>query len=557
MRKKNIFIVEDENEKRDAIRDALIYRGFEVYEAKTVQEARELAEKYWEKFDVAVLDMRLGDPAEPHITGADIGIEFHKKNIFSPESIIFSAFAEVEYYKLGMELGVTAYLDKNKYQNADLVRYVRVIALRKALSVGNSETLRKLIRIVTHSLDRSHAVKLFCQKVFKPELEICLGVPFFFILTDEKNSEFCAGNVDVPKDLNPITKTLQAIAQAESSNEEPTPLDLSKLAKETRIKVTENLNFLQDALLLPIFNNNEHKISLTLVLLKEKEFVFDPSKFKDDEEIQPPNNITENPVELWKILNHYLKPTVVEHLLTMFSEWNHIKTTLREVSQICMWIGQEQTAIIRNSKSLEESVTKNLQTMANDLIESGRLLQFIEKPQKTTTQFKPIPVKSLLNEIWENIKEAEELENQFYFNIESDCSVEAEENDLYLVFSRLLQWFVKRSLNNRSNVKPTINIECQSKENEAVIIFTDKSNQLNEQIRKELFAPFTQSISIPFKEMVTKDGEYVSGKYLPLYIAKMIIEVKYGGEILDFSHELEGNLGHKFVLRFTKDLNEI
>lgn len=551
MRKK-IFVVEDHAEQRRAVRTALTDWGFEVYTAKTVAEARKIADCQWKELDVAVLDMRLEDPEEPHMTGADIAIKYSKENETSPECIIFSAYAEPEYYKLAMELGAVSYLDKAKFNIFDLIHHVKAVALRKALSIENQETIRKIIRIITHSSDRMHAVKMFCQKVFAPELKICLGTPFFLILSSDKHSELCAGNVNLPKISNKIYRTLQSIAQAEASNAEPIPLDLNRLYNETQTETPGEYKMLEGATLLPIFNNKEHQISITLVLLKEEEI--DLSNLEEDEEVIPPYKLTEDPVELWKVLNQYLKPTVVEHLLTIFSEWNHIKTTLREISQICIWIGQEQSAILRKSTAMEDQVVEKLRAMANDLAESGNLLRHIEKPLDETAEYPSLSAKNLVNEIWETIKLAENLKDEIKLEIDSDCQIEAQENDLYVIFSRTLQWFVKRRISTPTEVEPVIKVLCRADENESTITFTDKSNRLSETIRKELFVPFTQSITIPFSDLPEKNEESrLPGQYLPLYIAKMLVEVKYGGELVDATGELEGTSGNQFVLRFTKE----
>lgn len=550
--KKKIFVVEDSDKQRDEIRFALSNWGFEVFTAKTVSEARDLATQHWKEFDVAILDMRLEDPEDPHITGADIGIEFRNKNGTSPECIIFSAYAEVEYYKLAIQLGTASYLDKYKFDLPDLIRHVKAVALRKALSVENPETLRQITRIVTHSSNRIHAIKMFCQKVFATELQVCLGTPFFLIVTTEAQSEICGGTVDLPKYNQKIYHNLQAIAQAENNNVEPKPLDLSRLPEETKQELTENYALFQNAIMLPIFSSKEHKVSITLVLLKEEEINL--NLLDEDEFVTPPNKQFEDPIELWKVLNQYLKPTVVEHLLTIFSEWNHIKTTLREISQICIWIGQEQSALLRNTVSLNDSVVSRLRAMADDLTESGNLLRHIEKPLDESIQYVPLSAKNLLNEIWDSIREAEESGNEFLFTNNAECFIEAQENDLYVVFSRLLQWLVMRRISISPETEPIITVSCESRENETSVTFTDKSKRLNETIRKELFVPFTQSISIPFNDLSKEeDKNHIPGQYLPLYIAKMIVEVKYGGEFIDATDDLEGNLGHKFILRFTKD----
>ena len=559
MKKKRILLIEDEKEKRDSLYKALTDRGFETFAAGTIREARDFAETYWESLDVMIADMLMEeDPDEPQTTGAHIGIEFRKKLNTSPECFILTNYSKVEYYRLAMELGASAFLDKISFDSLDIVRYVRALALRKNLSIENPKTMRQILKVVAQSSNRFHAVKMFCQKIFAPELESCLGAPFLLILTTGDKSEYYAGNAKLPKEYNNIYNILNMIAQPEINKTDPKPLDLKSLGTEVAIEIPVDYSSLQGAVLLPIFSNSEYQISITLVIQQEKRV--NTKNYELDEEIIPPGKLIEDPIKLWKILNQYLKPTVVEHLLTIFSEWNHIKTTLKEISQICVWIGQEQKAILKNSESLDNNVVKKLRAMANDLTESGNLLRHIEKPLDETIKYAPLSLKKILNEVWEDIKQAEEIKDDLVIQIESDCGIEVEENDLYVVLSRLLQWFVKRSSLSAIEDGRFVKFDCKMNENESIISITDNSKRLSETIRKELFAPFTQSIAIPFKDLTPlkknadeSGSEHVAGQYLPLYIAKMIVEVKYGGELTDRSGDLEGTLGNRFILRFTKE----
>jgi CheY-like chemotaxis protein len=556
MKKKRVLLIEDEKDKRESLLKAFTDRGFETFAAGTILEARDLAKTYWESLDVMVADMLMED--DPEITGAHIGIEFRRLFNNSPECFILTNHPKVEYYKLAMELGASAFLDKISFDSLDIVRYARALALRKSLSIENPGTMRQILKLVAQSTDRFHAVKMFCQKIFAPELESCLGAPFLLILTTGDKSEYCAGDAKLPREANNIYNILNMVAQPEINKMEPKPLELKSLGIEVPISIPEEYKSLEEAVLLPIFSNSEYRISITLVIQQEKRV--NPKSYPLNEEIIPPGKLIEDPIKLWKVLNQYLRPTVVEHLLTIFSEWNHIKTTLKEISQICVWIGQEQKAILKNSEVLDNVVVKKLRAMANDLTESGNLLRHIERPIDGTIKYDQVSVKKILDEVWEDIEQAEEIRDDFKPQLESDCEIEVQENDLYVVFSRLLQWFIKRSSLSMTERDQFIKVDCKTNEGESIITITDNSKRLSETIRKELFSPFTQSIAIPFKDLTPfrrnadeNDSEHIAGQYLPLYIAKMIVEVKYGGELIDRSNDLEEALGNRFILRFTKE----
>src|SRR5262245_37778826 len=103
---KKVLIVEDRKPLLKLLENQLQQCGFETYSASDVAEARQLAEQHWEELDVALLDMDLDDPNDPLTTGADIGMEFRrKKDGFPPESLIYSAKSQINYYRLALRLG--------------------------------------------------------------------------------------------------------------------------------------------------------------------------------------------------------------------------------------------------------------------------------------------------------------------------------------------------------------------------------------------------------------------------------------------------------------------
>src|ERR1044072_7985386 len=105
MHPKRVLIVENEPGKKTSYSRELTSRGFDVYNAGTVKEARNWIDQAGEKIDVALLDMRLEDePDEPQTSGAELGLELKRKagnNV--PEFLIRSAHTIVGYYKSAFE----------------------------------------------------------------------------------------------------------------------------------------------------------------------------------------------------------------------------------------------------------------------------------------------------------------------------------------------------------------------------------------------------------------------------------------------------------------------
>src|SRR2546423_10061382 len=110
---KTVLVVENEEPIRSPLVSALQYRGFEAVGAPNVSEARRLIDKMGQNIDVAVLDMRLEDPNYPDLTGADLGSDIRKANPKWPsEFLIFSGFAEPEFYDAAFHLRTAAYIVK-------------------------------------------------------------------------------------------------------------------------------------------------------------------------------------------------------------------------------------------------------------------------------------------------------------------------------------------------------------------------------------------------------------------------------------------------------------
>src|SRR5215207_1235505 len=222
MARKSVLIVEDFENLRWSLHELLDARGFEVYSTGRVAEARALCREHWDKFDVVILDMRLHDPEEPNVTGADIGIEFRRANrSHSPECLIYSAYPEVDYYRLALKLGVAAYLSKDEFSELDVVRHTMVLALCQSLSSENPETADRMVRIASQSHSPSEAVVKFCREVLLPEFESCLGTPFVVLLSEGNGTRNCLDDADPSPESGLFYHTLQALAHGKGGLAEP------------------------------------------------------------------------------------------------------------------------------------------------------------------------------------------------------------------------------------------------------------------------------------------------------------------------------------------------
>jgi len=148
------------------------------------------------------------------------------------------------------------------------------------------------------------------------------------------------------------------------------------------------------------------------------------------------------------------------------------------------------------------------------------------------------------------------------FEPSGECLLLAQKPDLEFIFSRLLQWFLWRARTMPLGVKPALKISCVAGNRDATIIFEDNSHRLPITLREDLFAPFTQAVSIPFPQLEgarkkTKKAaarklkpDMDLGTYFPLYLVKMLVEGRYHGLLRDQSDEItEHPYGHRIVMQ--------
>jgi hypothetical protein len=109
----------------------------------------------------------------------------------------------------------------------------------------------------------------------------------------------------------------------------------------------------------------------------------------------------------------------------------------------------------------------------------------------------------------------------------------------------VLQWLVQRRNQTPPDIKQQINVHCDESNALTSITFEDCSHRLPHKLREQLFMPFSIS-AIP------QEGTKLSGPglYLPLFLAKMLVEEKYGGWLDDRSDEISSTLGHRLVMSF-------
>jgi CheY-like chemotaxis protein len=536
MKKKTIVVVEDKPPQRLALHAALERRNFTVRSAETAAEARRIIEELGEEIDVMVLDMRLEDPSEPDTTGADLGIAVQSEHpTWLPEFLIHSAYAEVDYYKLALRLGAAAYLAKEEGKLGGVIRHVRALALKRALRLERPQVAERLRAISESTKNLSAAVRKFCRDLLATELDSCLGAPYVLLLTDENGTQNFATNTDLPLGYESLYTTLQAMAHGISNFASPYEISresLKHLPEPTNANEAKIYERLSQSAFIPLANVKNFRLSLGL---------FEPLQ----DELRHP----EEPVELARVLAQYVRSTIVEHFLRILVHLDsHKRAMLKSTAHLCLYLGQDQLSIIEdglNSGDIKSDSRSHykLTTMADDLCETGAILSSVALTESNKAD-PPIEIERVIE------KARSELEKRMYlrgveFKIEGTCVARVREDDLYIAVIRILQWLAQRRLETAPDIEPRITVRCEDDSGSSVVIFEDRSNRLPEKLREQLFQPFSVSAVSPQEVPLPAPG-----LYLPLYLAKMLIEEKYGGWLDDRSDELEGDVGHRLVMRF-------
>jgi len=474
------------------------------------------------------------------MTGAELGLEARKiLRRLPPEFLIFSGYKQTDYYEAALTLDAAAYLVKVEVGQEDVIRHIRSLCLRRALSFEREEIDRKISEIADSSPTPVEAVVNFCRRLLAPEMQACIGIPSIFLLTDDKGTQNCGSDADVPVGYDHAYEKIQALAQGSVNLTEPFVFEMSKVSAPSD-EQSYNINLrLNRAAFLPLFV--VHGMRLSIGILQ-------PDKTL---------HLREDPFKLGSILTSYLRPAIIEHLLRILSQLTETnarrKTLIQHTSRFCLWTGQEQLAILEEAKEKGEfdsskECFQKFKTLSEDLRLTGDFLSRLALKAENERKVETLHAAEIVKEAWREITEQFDAEGIAFEEIGEDVTLPIARGDLLLSTLRVFQWMAQRKDRVPSG-NQRISVEYANRNSRAEITFTDQSRRLGERLRAMLFEPFTQANFTPSlpKE---KDEEKRPGLYVPLFLARMLVEVKYNGWLLDKTDKLENTQGHSFVMSF-------
>jgi DNA-binding NarL/FixJ family response regulator len=557
MRRKKVLVIENEPGMRSSYMRDLSDRGFDVYSAGTVKEARYYIDSLGETVDVALLDMRLHDQEEPNTNGAQLGLELKEKcKKIIPEFFIRSAYAEYGYFKAAFDLGTAAYLSKHDTDPDDVIRHVRALMLKHYLKVENPDVEDALKRIAAITRNTTDSIKSFCEHILAPALADCLGAPFVLLLTDRLGTQNCAGvdsGTDLPLTEERIYHVIQAITHGNADPLTPYVIDASRMRaehvstkeEERTVKILDGAAFISLADLSD--HRNEYRLSLGILNNEWGEF-------------------PEDPEALARVVARYVRATVSESFIKILVQIDtKRKVTLGSTAQLCLFVGQDQTAIIDEGVAAgdlrtESPTHQRLGDMAEDLHDTGVVLMNVAQSVDDEDVHR-IRVAEVVKKTWEDLKKSWRIKG-IDFSVEGDCSVVANKQDVVIIVERILQWLAQRKVATDDPNKAAIRVLCESDDRNSRIIFEDRSRRLSARLRERLFEPFTLAVPSARHVSPLRPGPQEGAEgaqesrhrpsYLPLYLAKTLVEEKYWGWLEDRSDEVDGEIGHRLAIQMHK-----
>lgn len=545
MPKPSVLIIEDEELQRRSLERELRHANFEVVACEDATGARREVARRGTPFDVVVLDMNLDREA---LTGAELGQEFLARDDWKrrpPEFLINTAYSAESYYEQALKLGAAAYLRKGRTGDLTyLVDHVRVLALRRALSLDNEDILERSRSIAAERRDGWEAFRSFCEQVLLSAFREFLSLEALFLLTIAgQTRSYSTSTQALTGAPSSDFATIQALVQGSIGRCEPFVVDARLLEKVRLSPESRTASMLRSV---------DRGAFISLVVCKNMRLSVGILPASSDAED------TRRAVELSQLVQDFLRPIAHNHLFLLLAQGAELAekrhAVLTATAVFCNYVGQQQLAALDAAGDIGEIVAPGqfvgkLQSLAQDLVASGGLLgELIRVPMAYEARLDVAPVNELVASAWREVCRVLAEDASTMLSISGEAQAQCRREYLQLAMGRILLWFARRQVALAPGVKRAIVVQCfndPSDDRTVVLQIEDGSPRLPGRLREHLMEPFASvALDRPAKEDLAGPGQH-----LALYLAKMLIEEGCQGRVLDRSEELEGEVGHRIVVR--------
>jgi CheY-like chemotaxis protein len=568
---KKIFVLEDVHEQLEAYTKIFNRAGFLVRGAATLDEAEDILRSK-ETFDLLLLDLNLKyDPKalESNTYGSAVGEQFIKEQAsWPPEVLTMTGYQEnVDLWRRSFAIGAVALLEKGAIPVPTIINYIRVLLLRRAVSLS-SPRCNEAIRAVLNKSGREHQViEDFLRQYILPEFAACLRSPFIVALehagasfeeaqgarlsreaesrTDLKE-ELAAlaakasyyiqiNGLSAPLKLDEAVFRLEDLPAGKSVQQIFFSPDLDELSETGKtIDGGEGLRgLLEDAEFIPL--QLTPSVRLHLLILKDRK------RYESSEDF----------LTLAKLLAKYSLDSLRMTLTSLIERWKHEheikRVQLEELGRFCQYVGAETKRITFGAESEGFVPAKNtsfhrLALLADELCGAGDFLRDLGEENLPPAQ--RLVLREIVLESWEGLgRGGGNRSVGMSFRGDEQATVVASKEELLFIFSRLLHWLAS-FYEEDEDVPQGISVECRLEGSNVELSLESDSPRLNKILRDNIFVPMTQRID--YSQVLEGKGPKL---FLAMYLAKTILEKRYKGSLTDHSDELPGETGHRLILR--------
>ncbi len=547
MERERVLLVEDEKTGRAVIGLALQDAQFIVDMPENVDGVRACIADPETEYAVAVLDMRLDDWLDNKtlgLTGASLGVELLEAQVFKPpECVIISAYPKADYYRAAIELGVADYLDKNRIDDDTLTRHVRALALRRALRVPDEAMEEWIVNATQRSRNAAGVIMKFCLEMLEPQLRRILGNSFVLLVSQPEETNCINGASGKIEETNASFELLQELVYGVADYTNPFVFDSSKLQFDLRQYDAALLRTFDGTSFVPLTSGQGTQVSLGI------------------RAVSPTGAAGEDGEALARVLARHWRPPIFERVSRVLHMCSEVKArrdaVLVAMSQACLNIGEEQSALLEclsdaNGGGKNTARIERARALAADLRDVGELLANLgpkgaanEGSDEVTVEVTEVPLPNYVRTAWVDLCETMPVEDSL-LNAEGECSAEANAEDVFFAITKLLQWCAQRALDAESEARPAISVRCETEGPVAKVVIEDRGGRLADPVREQLFMPFAQ----PLPDLARQAGRKSDrpGAHMPLYLARMLVELRNNGTLEDRTSDLERDDGHRFVL---------
>ena len=523
-----VLVLEDQSPTRSSLKIELRDRGFDVFAASKITEARPAIRDQAKPFDVAVLDMRLNEADKTAQTGADLGLEMRRELTDPPEFLIYSAHPKPTYFRKAFELQAAAYLEKVVEPTYKVAQHVVGLALRRRLYFRDDDIRSRITVLARTGGRRSEAILRFCSDLLMPQIQAVVDLPAMLLLGEATPSGLTVHQCNPETPFSSRPEDFQILFDLPSQRinySEPTTLDPGDL---TGLGLRGSPLAATHLSVVPLAKYQEFTLLLLLSAPTEPSRVGDTKGYS-------------------QAILRYCRQQVLSHIFELGSQLalaaDRQRTVLSSTASIFLKVGQEILYRLqewnRAQGSSKETQLEALETLASDLRDGGEILEDLgrDHPTPSTT---PLSVRNLVEEAW---KELTELSNSTaVLEISGEADLIGDYESTYLALTELFGW-LSSQLEPRE--RQILTVDLSESEGDTIIAIRCPGQRLPHASRQHLF-----------EDSMADAAEHLApGSHLGLYLARVLLEVRSDGRLEDCSEEEAS--GYHFHLRIPNEPPEM